>query len=174
MILTTENESRWTIPPALTDMDPWRYVFGWRWGSGPRALVVGINPSFGTSIEPDQTQKTIRRVLAWNGFGEFLLGNPFARRALKPKAILEGDALSHVGPDNREYLAEMMDFADVLIVAWGVPHKSLAFHLAATLATMRASGKPLKCFGLTGGGHPRHPLYLRTETKLLDYPPLTP
>lgn len=171
LILVTEG--RWTVPGCLTEADPYRYAFGWRWAQGPTALCIGINSSMGNEKKPDATMLGLRSVLAFNGFGTYLLGNPFARRARDPRALLLLPIADAIGPLNDANLAAMIERADVLVACWGVPPPAppISKRVREVQAVLALSGKPLKCFGLTRAGFPRHPLYLPTRTPLEDYRP---
>jgi hypothetical protein len=81
-----------------------------------------------------------------------------------------------VGPENARYLAEIIAEADVLIPCWGnrdkVP-RPLRHHFDTLKELLFASGKPVRIFGLTNGGDPRHPLMLAYDTPIVPwYPPL--
>lgn len=167
------KEERWTLPDVLTPSTPHRYSFGWRWAPGPVAFCMGINPSFGTDFDPDATMQSLRRMLAHNGFGEYLLGNPFARRSLEPKALLALPILDAIGEHNDVALAGMIERADVLVACWGVPPPApgILLRMQVVMRELERSGKPIKCFGRTKHGFPRHPLYMATKTALEDYRP---
>lgn len=171
--LTLVSEERWTVPTDLPLHEPYRYAFGWRWAPGPIALCIGINPSFGTSANPDATMKTLRGLLGFNGFGEFMLGNPFARRSLEPKELLALPVLDAIGPSNDEHLASMVERADVIIACWGIPpaDPDISKRVAVVMRDLERTGKPIKCFKRTKHGFPRHPLYLSHRTPLEDYRP---
>jgi hypothetical protein len=53
-----------------------------------------------------------------------------------------------------------------IVCAWGAYAGSAGFDAAAIL---RGNGAALVCFGKTGGGAPRHPLYLRGDRALEPY-----
>lgn len=172
-LLALVAEERWTVPAVLPLHEPYRYAFGWRWADGPVALCIGINPSFGTREDPDATMKSLRGMLGFNGFGEYMLGNPFARRSLAPKTLLTLPILDAIGPANDVHLAGMFERADVVIACWGIPPPApdIAKRIAVVLRDVERAGKPLKCFGLTRHGFPRHPLYMAHKTPLQEYRP---
>lgn len=133
------------------------------------AAVFGVNPSTADATLDDQT------VRKWRGFGRrlgwhrLIVGNVFGFRATDVRALAA--APDPVGANNGQYLREIIAEADVLIPCWGnrakLP-KPLRPDLDSLLALLRASGKPMRCWGRTAAGDPRHPLTLGYETPLMD------
>lgn len=131
----------------------------------------GVNGSTAGALDNDQT------VSKWIGFAErhdgrrLIAGNPFAYVATDVKELRAAD--DPIGPENDRYLAEIIAEADVLVPCWGDRGK-LPRHLRPRLTDvadmLRASGKPIKCFGVTLAGDPLHPLYLPYSTALIDWP----
>ena len=69
-------------------------------------------------------------------------------------------------------LAEIIAEADILVPCWGDRNKvppHLRHHFDALKRLIFASGKPVKIFGLTAGGDPKHPLMLGYDTQLVDW-----
>lgn len=136
------------------------------------AAVFGVNGSTATADEDDQT------VRKWLGFGRrlgwarLIVGNPFSFRATDVRALASAD--DPVGPDNARYLGEIIAEADVLVACWGdrgkLPRR-LRPELDHMAARLLASGKPVKCWGLTKAGDPVHPLMLGYATPLIDFKP---
>lgn len=141
----------------------------------PQFIVIGLNPSTATAVEDDPT---IRRCLGFarrENFRVFTMLNLFALRSTDPAALEEalrtgGDP---IGPENNDAIVRAGYKAhpsSVIVCAWGV-HGKLAdrgMHVAEILrkgATCRVA-----CLGLTREGAPRHPLYLRADTPLVDVP----
>jgi hypothetical protein len=56
-----------------------------------------------------------------------------------------------------------------VIVAWGV-HATFRGRNEQVINLLLAAGIQPMCLGLTKGGHPRHPLYLRSDTTPTPYP----
>lgn len=130
----------------------------------------GVNGSTATATENDQT------VNKWIGFTtrfggrRFLVGNLFGFRATDVTELSR--AADPMGPDNARHLSEIIAEADVLVPCWGsrakLP-KALRWRCDAMRDKLRASGKPVKVFGLTKGGDPLHPLFLGYDTQLVDW-----
>lgn len=134
----------------------------------------GINPSTADASIDDHT------VRKWCGFTErnngnrFIVGNVFAFRSKDvTKLATTGDP---TGPDNAYYVSQIIQEADVLVPCWGsrtkLP-KSLHSTLDAFLSELLASDKPVKCFGKTVSGDPKHPQMLSYSTELVNFKELT-
>lgn len=137
---------------------------------GPVYAFFGINPSTADATLDDHT------VTKWTGFckrwgaSRFIVGNVFAYRATDV-AELAVVADPH-GPELTHHLGEIIREADVLVPCWGVISKApKALHgsFADLAAQLRASGKPVKCFGLSRSGDPLHPLMLAYSTHLVPF-----
>ncbi len=112
----------------------------------------------------------------WIGFTKVYGGrryiaiNPFAYRS-KDVRILAHVA-DPVGPENAAYIARAIALADVLVPCWGSREKiprTLWPYLDDLLSRFLHSGKPVKTFGLTRSGDPKHPLMLSYSTPLVDW-----
>jgi hypothetical protein len=51
----------------------------------------------------------------------------------------------------------------MVVCAWGVNADLMPGREERVLSILGSAGIPLYCFGLTKRGHPRHPLYLRSD-----------
>jgi hypothetical protein len=98
------------------------------------------------------------------GFASLDVVNLFAYRARDPRALVR--AADPVGPDNDRHLRAAIRSADLVVCAWGAAR--VATQRTARLAGLLA-GSPLRCFGRTTAGAPRHPLYLRRDARLVRF-----
>lgn len=139
-------------------------------GEGLYFAFFGINPSTAGAVSDDQTIRKLRVFTVRNGGGRFCITNPFDLIATDVRQLAQHSA--PVSLDNHLYLRGAISDADVLVPCWGdlgkIP-RELRPTVDELLADLRASGKPVKCFGTTKGGHPRHPLMLGYNTQLVDY-----
>jgi len=74
-----------------------------------------------------------------------------------------------VGPVNNAFLSALAaDAASPVVAAWGAHggHRGRDQQVLALLETARVR---VQCLGVTGGGMPRHPLYLPNAATLTDY-----
>lgn len=136
----------------------YRYALTRIWDeAGPRLAFVMLNPSTASEVRNDPTVARCEARARALGYGGVRVVNLFAWRATDPQALRA--AADPVGPRNDAALGEAADWADAVLVAWGV-HGALLARGAAVAAFLRGCGKPLLHLGLTREGFPRHPLYV--------------
>ena len=131
----------------------YRYTLWRRWGNGPYAMFVGLNPSTADETVDDPT---IRRCIAFSrawGYDALCMANLFAYRATKPADMLKQD--DPIGPDNDAHLRQLAADAGVVVAAWGTHGTHGGRHRA-----VRKMLPALHYLRLTKNGHPGHPLYL--------------
>jgi hypothetical protein len=144
---------------VLSPCRTYRYALERRWGSGPFVLFVGLNPSTADeSVDDNTIRRCIGFAKTW-GYGGLLMGNLFAFRATKPRDLRT--AADPVGPDNDVWLTTLSLRAGLIVAAWGAdPIVS-----SRVCDALDALGDEVQCLGTTKDGQPRHPLYLRKDTK---------
>jgi hypothetical protein len=133
---------------------------------------IGVNGSTAGAVKNDHT------VTKWHGFtllnkgSRMIVGNLFAYCATDVRELAM--AIDPIGPENDIHLAQIIADADVLVPSWGprakVP-KRLRYRYDEVEAMLVASGKPMKCFGLSQSGDPLHPLMLGYNTALVEWKP---
>jgi len=139
-------------------------------GAAPRAvLFVGMNPSVAAADVSDPTcHRELMFARDW-GFTRYLKGNVLDWRATSPKDIPADPALA-CSPANIPALVNMATEAELIVLAYGKLHKRFQPVVQEVLHAMAATGKPLQCLGLNKDGSAKHPLYLRKDTALRDFP----
>lgn len=137
----------------------YRYQLDRWWGRGERLLWIMLNPSTADEQTDDATICQVRHYTMTHGYDGFTVANLFAFRSTDPRQL----RCSHdaVGPLNDEILDQVVDNAGNVVVAWGSHAKGRALDVAA-----RLSPCDLQCLGTTKDGHPRHPLYMKLDTRL--------
>jgi hypothetical protein len=144
----------------------YRYAFARWWAvEGPLVLWVGVNPAKGDTEQ--RRRPTLERCIRWSrswGASGLLIGNLFAARHNKPKGLRE--APDPVGPHNDEGLRVMTDMANRTVVAWG--NDGQRHGRPEQVAGLLSN--PV-CFGVTGSGAPRHPLYVPSDTPVEPWQP---
>jgi hypothetical protein len=138
--------------------------------SGLVIAFFGVNPSTAGAEVEDQTTMKWRGFCRVNGARRYIAGNPFAFRATEVRELASAD--DPVGPDNAEHLSKIMADADMLVPCWGSRTKlppKLWPHLDALAAMIRSCGKPVRIFGLTKSGDPKHPLMLGYDTQFIEW-----
>lgn len=143
----------------------YRYTLWRSWsGRGRWLVVIGLNPSTADAVKDDPT---IRRCIGFakrERLGGLFMLNLFALRATDPKVMLAH--ADPIGAENDQFIWEYAcNNHAVVVAAWGAHgnHRGRA-------DAVRKMVPGLKCFGLTRDGHPRHPLYLRADTPIVDFP----
>jgi hypothetical protein len=152
---------------AFSPCMDYRYALWRRWGDGPLAATIGLNPSTADHVENDPT---VRRCIGFAhdwGMGGLIMLNIFGYRATLPGDMKAID--DPVGADTDLYICDFASRAEVVVAAWGVhgEHLQRGDAVAALLPAIH-------CLGVTKHGHPRHPLYLRKGTPLAAYSPVIP
>jgi hypothetical protein len=159
----------------ISECEKYRYAL-WRTISEQSGITVGyfgVNPSTADHTIDDQT------VMKWRGFStkipntvvsKFVVGNLFAYRATDVNQLKKVD--DPVGMDNDQWIDKIILKSYILIPCWGnkskIP-KSLLSRVKQVEDKLKASGKPVLCFGKTNSGCPKHPLMLGYDTEIINY-----
>lgn len=141
--------------------------------AGPTIAFLLHNPSTADGDRDDPTSRRgIGYAQAW-GAGRLVYVNPWAGRATKPADLWK--MTDPVGPDNDRYLHivadEVASSGGFVVFAWGAvsppPHlrSKVAARLRAVEAIFRDAGCDVRALGVTKAGQPRHPLYLKADTR---------
>jgi len=126
------------------------------------AMFIGLNPSTADETNDDPTiRRCINFAKSW-GYGRLVMTNLFSLRATDPRVMKACAAPSDKANDDQLLISAAN--AGIIIAAWGVHGVHLNRELQVR-QLMYAAGVTLHCLGLTKGGHPKHPLYLRAETE---------
>jgi hypothetical protein len=137
---------------------------------GPVYLFAGVNPSKADADLDDPTVRKWRGFVTRAGGSGFIAVNPFAFCATEVKELAK--AADPIGPDNDRAIVAAIAQADILVPCWGsldkLP-KTLWPRVAAVRDMLLASGKPIKVFGLTASGDPKHPLMLGYAGGMVDW-----
>lgn len=125
---------------------------------------IGLNPSTADHNAPDPT---VKRCLRWAtkwGFDSFVMLNAFAYRATDPENMKS--QRDPVGQMNDAHLQVNTLCSDRVVVCWGNHggHMGRQDWILINLRTWNEENT--FCFGRTGRGYPKHPLYLRNDTPL--------
>lgn len=135
------------------------------WTEDRALVVIGLNPSTADETHDDPT---IRRCMSFArrwGHGGLVMLNLFAFRSPAPEGLLS--TVDPIGSANDQTLTEWTHGRRVLC-AWGVPG-AINGRGAIVAKLLRALGRDLICLGLTKDGHPKHPLYLKADTKPVPF-----
>jgi hypothetical protein len=144
----------------------YRYSLWRQWSGGGSVLnIIGLNPSTADETTDDPT---VRRCIGFAkrlGFDALELTNLFAWRATSPGQL--SFVRDPIGWENDEAIINAAEYAQMVVCAWGV-HGGL--YGRDQVVRDLLSNCDTWCFGITKDGHPRHPLYLRADSPLVDFP----
>lgn len=137
----------------------------WRcWDNeSPKCVFIGLNPSTADETQNDPTVTRCIQFAKRLGMGGLIMLNTYAYRATKPAdMIAQADP---IGTGNAKALKKnsqhAFDNGGIIIAAWG-SHCSEE----RERAVCKLINRQIYCLGKTKHGRPRHPLYLRSDTKL--------
>lgn len=147
---------------VLSPCRKYRYsLFRWWDKSKPYVMFIGLNPSTADETKDDATiRRCIQFAKDW-GFGGLCMANLFAFRA-----TVRADMKKYSYPtgfQNDEWLLILAKDAALIVAAWGTDGNHLGRE-----KRVKDMMPPMKCLGKTLGGHPKHPLYLRKDTELIQ------
>jgi len=126
------------------------------------AQFIGLNPS---TADENQDDPTLRRCIQFAkdwGFGALCMTNAFAWRDTLPSNMKK--ARDPIGCDNTNQIRAIAEHAGIIIAAWG-RDGDFGGRQAQVLDALRPWKAKLHHLGLNGDGTPKHPLYLRGDTK---------
>jgi len=150
----------------------YRYTLTRRWGDAEGGVTwIMLNPS---TADAETDDPTIRRCMVFTqrlGFDALVVVNIFAYRATDPREIVElGGGEESQGPENGMYIHWACRQGKLLIAAWGSLREPLRGAARIISKVVRGEGLALKCLGKTKDGQPRHPLYVRKDAELIEWP----
>ena len=124
----------------------------------PKALYIMLNPSY---ADDELDDPTIRRLIFFSKkfkFGGFYVTNLFTQITPYPKELNMDNNLKK---KNLKIISELIKKSDLIVYAWG--------NLVSEPMQLRKLIESPLCFGINKNGTPKHPLYLRSDTKLQDF-----
>jgi len=160
-------------PPApsavLSDCGTYRYSLTRDWtASGRRAVFIMLNPSTADATQDDPTIRRCIRFAQRFGCDGLRVVNLYGLRSTDPAALWEHP--DPVGPDNDAYIEHALWSAETtdapVIAAWGANARQDRIDQVLGLHGMLSC----QALGLTKTGQPRHPLYLRRDAELVQWP----
>jgi hypothetical protein len=134
-------------------------------GVKPPLVVIGLNPSTATELLDDPTIRRCRGFSRSYGLQGLVMLNLYGFRSTDPSPLW--GIQDPIGKWNDFIISNVCQSASArggkVIAAWGAfpraTERAKDVHLALEQAMV-----PLLTFGLTKGGHPKHPLYLSKDT----------
>ena len=150
----------------LSECGEYRYRLSRVWDTRKKPLTfIMLNPS---TADAEVDDPTIRRCMGFaerEKAGGIVVVNLYGYRATKPLDLFQ--ATDPIGPANDRALTRAAREAKSIICAWGAnaPRNRVAYVRALL------DRHQLHCLGVTQGGAPRHPLYLKRDQPLEKYQP---
>lgn len=170
---------------ALSVCGRYRWSLSRQWAQDVRTPWVGwvmLNPSTADASIDDPT---IRRCIDFSrrwGYGGLAVRNLFNIRATDPDELLKARAggvpLVCENDDWRgdrwasdDLYLGMAEVCPLIIVAWGAhPAAQVDDRASYVLKLLMSTRSRIACIGITGDGHPRHPLYRPRSVTPIDFP----
>jgi hypothetical protein len=140
---------------------------------GPVLCFCMQNPSKAGAQETDPTIERCLAIARRPDIGARLMCvvNMGAGIATDPKQFLK--LADPIGPENLHQIEEAVALADIVIAAWGALDRARQKLFGPSIDALKSAllhGKVVRCLGKTKSGDPRHPLYLKTLTPLVNWP----
>lgn len=148
---------------VISDDGMYRYRLDRWWGDGPRVVWVMLNPS---TADAEQDDPTVRRCIGFSrswGYDGLTVVNLYPFRATDPAVLemwLDGNGGEELA-ENTAMIIVAAHQAPLVVAAWGATRGADG---AGALRGLRPWIPQWHHLGLTGGGFPRHPLYVRGDT----------
>lgn len=162
--------SRWLYVPST--YSEYRYILGTR---GKKPLIcIGINPSTAAPNALDPTLQSVERIALSNGYDSFFMFNVYAQRATRPDDMEQSCNIA-LHAENRKAFQYLLSLSrqPAVWAAWGnviMKRPYLMDCMRDFLEDGTAAGARWYSAGpLLKSGHPHHPLYLKRDTKLIDF-----
>ena len=162
---------KWIYAPNF--YSEYRYILGTR-GCKP-LICIGINPSTARPGALDPTLKSVERIALGNGFDSFIMFNVYAQRATSPDDM-EWVLNAELHRENMRAFDYILSLSErpTVWAAWGTVIEKRDY-LWDCLQEMIAIGQEhgarwVKCGRVSAAGHPHHPLYLRADSRIEDFP----
>jgi len=144
----------------------YRYLLMRQWHNDGYLGWIMLNPSTADAHVDDAT---IRLCTGWAkkmGYGGIRVANLFALRSTDPKVLYT--ATDPVGPDNMQYIADVLEHCPIVICAWG-RHGNAVPTGPILPALLRAYKHKTYALRLNKDGSPAHPLRIPYSTVMVPY-----
>lgn len=131
-----------------------------------KILFLMLNPSTANDETDDPTiRRCVNFAKSW-GYGGIVVVNLFSLVSSDPAKLLT--VTDSIGVDNDSVILKAAGNAEKIVVAWGAFREARA-RGEDVLRMLYENGYEVYCLGKTKDGHPKHPLYLRSNLKPMIY-----
>ena len=138
----------------------YRYLLERTWNNSKKKLLfIRLNPSGADSKKDDPT---IRRLISFSkkwGYGGFKVCNLYSYVTSSPSTLYSSSNM--LGYKNKSYIKKQIKNSDCIVYAWG--------NTEAEPHWLKKIVKTSYCIGINKNGTPKHPLYINSNAKLLNY-----
>lgn len=140
-----------------------------KWGPGPRACVIGHNPSTADGLQDDPTTRWWNAWFQLFGFGGYVAVNLYPWRSSDPAEVYRrvdgidgGDwaARDELYYSNLDVVVREAKRANQVFVCWGAIARECNWldHVIEEIQSGVAPYPDLWCWGKTASGAPKHPM----------------
>ena len=169
------DSNKWIYVPNF--YSEYRYILGTR-GENP-LICIGINPSTAKPDALDRTLQSVERIAHFNGYDSFIMFNVYAQRATNPDDM-EMELNRSMHQENMKafrYILSLSKNTPHIWAAWGAIIEKRSY-LSECVSEMVKIGVEYNANWFTCGkrsvkGHPHHPLYLKSESTLDNFPDIS-
>lgn len=144
----------------------YRYAL-WRvWDSEkPKVMFIGLNPSTANENENDPTIRRVVRFAKDWGYGGVYMMNLFPIVSTDPSILTEFES-SDCSEDleNMTHLLEVKRKCQHIVFAWGNFKEAIQ-----RAKSVSGYFKDATCLGINKNGTPKHPLYIKADTRLTPF-----
>lgn len=148
---------------VFSECGQYRYLLTREWNSSlPQLTFVGLNPSKADEYSDDNTIRKLVKLADRNGYGSILVVNCFPLIETDSKKLLAvpQDELDR----NMVYLQAHSKHP--IVLGWG-DHELVK--LSGMEDKLRTMIPVAYCFAINKSGTPKHPLYLKDSSVLMEY-----
>lgn len=132
-----------------------------------RCVFIMLNPSTADAKLDDPTIRRCKIFTASWGYDELVVVNLFALRATNPQDMFDSAeaGINIIGPENDGHILAACLKANRIVAAWGAHGKYM--NRAANVRELLRENGGMRAvhLGLTKANMPRHPLYVKGDTK---------
>lgn len=126
----------------------------------PCVMFIGLNPSTANATDDDPTIRRVKSIAKAQKFGGVYMANLFTYISTDPKQLNIKDG-NHANADS--ILKETAYSCGQIVAAWG------NFKVMGRDQQVKEMIPYLSALTINKNGSPKHPLYCRTDTQLVDY-----